>query len=352
MDKKELNRFPQNKSKDKRILVVGVNWLGDSIMTTPAFKALKHVYPESYIAVMTVSRVKEVFEDNPCVDEVIIFDEKTSHKSIKEKIKFIKFLKEKKFQKAFLIHRSFTRALICRLAAIPSRAGYQRLKNYFILTDKVGLPKEGLHRQDYYLNLFKKSGIAVENSLPEFFIPPGVLDRVSRALEFLKKDHSCLVGVNPSANWELKRWPPEYFSVLCDRLVKGMGAGVVFVGGESDEKITREVIGRMREPAYSLCGKTTLKELAAVIKNISLFISNDSGPAHLSAALGVSTLALFGPTSPKITSPRGRRVRVIKNDCGCKVPCYDLNCKNNICMQKITVEEVYLEAKNMLDNLV
>jgi ADP-heptose:LPS heptosyltransferase len=127
---------------------------------------------------------------------------------------------------------------------------------------------------------------------------------------------------------------------------------VVFVGGEADEKITREVLGGMHEPAYSLCGKTTLKELAAVIKNTGLFISNDSGPAHLSAALGVNTLVLFGPTSPEITSPRGQKVRVIQGSCGCKLPCYDLSCENNACMQKITVEKVYQEAKNILNNRV
>ena len=97
----------------KRVLIVGVNWLGDAVMTTPALRALKENDSSLYIGVMTVERVKGVFEDNPYVDEIIIFDERKTHKKIRDKIKFILLLKRKKFDTAFLIHRSFTRAFVC-----------------------------------------------------------------------------------------------------------------------------------------------------------------------------------------------------------------------------------------------
>jgi len=90
----------------KKILVVEVNWLGDAILTTPVFKALKEKYPCSYTGVMAVERIRGVFEGNPYIDEVIVFDEKGAQKNILEKIKFINFLRKKRFDAVFLIHRS------------------------------------------------------------------------------------------------------------------------------------------------------------------------------------------------------------------------------------------------------
>jgi ADP-heptose:LPS heptosyltransferase len=88
------------------------------------------------------------------------------------------------------------------------------------------------------------------------------------------------------------------------------------------------------------------------MQEMALFVSNDSGPAHLAAALGIDTLVLFGPTSPEITSPRGKRVKIIKKDIACTVPCYKLNCKDNTCMAAITVDEVFAVARDILSKKV
>ena len=117
----------------ERILIVGVNWLGDALMMTPVFRALKENIISSYVGVMTVERVKEVFEDNPYIDEIIVFDEKKHHRSLSNKWQFVNTLKKANFDSAFFIHRSFTRIFLCALAGIPERIGYGRLKSNFIL---------------------------------------------------------------------------------------------------------------------------------------------------------------------------------------------------------------------------
>jgi heptosyltransferase-2 len=335
-----------------RILIVNVNWLGDAILTTPLFKAVKTKYPKSYLAVMCVERVREVFENNPYVNEIIIFDEKGEQKSISAKLKFAKFLKEKNFDTAFFIHRSFTRIFICFLAGIKNRIGYWRLKSSFILTRKIKPPQKGIHRQDYYLYLFEAMGIPVTDKIPQIFPLPRFKDKFNKILSEARGKYTHIVGINPSGNWRLKLWPAQNFAFLCDRLVKELQCAILFVGATKDHIAAEEVIGRMEESSYNLCGRTNIRELAALMQEMALFVSNDSGPAHLAAALGIDTLVLFGPTSPEITSPRGKRVKIIKKDIACTVPCYKLNCKDNTCMAAITVDEVFAVARDILSKKV
>ncbi|UCG35368.1 MAG: lipopolysaccharide heptosyltransferase II [Candidatus Omnitrophota bacterium] len=331
----------------KRILVITVNWLGDSILTTAAFKALKDKFPASYVGVLAVERVRAVFDNNPYIDEVIVFDEKK--KSFGAKLEFARRLKTKHFDTVFLIHRSFTRASICWLAGIKQRIGYARPKNLFVLTRRIKPPHEPIHRQDYYLYLFEKCGIPLPQRLPQFFIPQNTRTKTNEYLKTLTGTYSHVVGMNPSANWDLKRWPKENFARLADRLMEELNCAVIFVGAAANAFYIEGVIEKMDNKPINMCGKTNLKELAALIEQTELFISNDSGPAHLAAALKVPLLVLFGPTSPQQTSPRGQTVTIIREDIKCETPCYKLNCEDNICMKKIKVEDVFQKAKEHLE---
>ncbi|MBP7087971.1 MAG: lipopolysaccharide heptosyltransferase II [Candidatus Omnitrophica bacterium] len=332
----------------KKVLIVNVNWLGDAILTTPVFKALKKQLSFCHLACMCTPRVKEVFEDNPYVDEVIIFDEKTIQSNIIKKIKFISWLKKKKFDTVFLIHRSFTRAFICYLAGIKRRIGYQRFKNSLVLTEKIRKPPASIHRQQYYLHLFKAVGVSFYDESPEFFIKDSILNKTKELLSPIYKDHAFLIGINPSANWALKRWPADYYAKLADKLTKDLNAAIIFIGAQKDKTIVEKVIKSMKEKPYDFTGKTTLKELGAILSQLNLFISNDSGPAHLAASLGVNTLVIFGPTSAEITAPKGKTVTILKKEINCSLPCYNLECQDNICLTKITPEEVYIKIEALL----
>ena len=317
-------------------------------MTTPAFKALKEKFPSAYLGVMTVERVRGVFDDNSYVDEVIVFDEKGKHRGFLAKLRFISSLRKKRFDTVFLIHRSFTRALICFLAGIKLRVGYKRAKSFFVVNKKIKPPCSLAHRQDYYLHLFEGAGVAIFERLPQFFVPKIVEENIAEALKPLGDNYSYLIGINPSANWELKRWPGSYFAALADLLIKELKAAVIFVGTEKQRPVIEAVRQRMGQESFDFCGKTNLKGLGALISNMNLFISNDSGPAHLAAALGINTLVIFGPTSPAATSPRGKLVKIIKTEVDCEIPCYKLDCQDNICLKNLSVNEVYSKAKNIL----
>ena len=121
----------------KRVLIFNVNWVGDVLFSTATIRNIRRNYPDSFIACVIPSRCYPVLKGNPHLDEVIIFDEDDRHKATLEKLKFVKYLKDKKFDIAFLLHRSFSRTLICRLAGIPERIGHYTKKRAFLLTKKI-----------------------------------------------------------------------------------------------------------------------------------------------------------------------------------------------------------------------
>ncbi len=345
--KRELLR--DDNSIMKRILVVEVNWLGDCILTLPIFKALKDKVPSSHVGVMAPSRVLELFKDNPYIDELVEFDEKTTHKSLFSKIKFVSSLSEKKFDTVILIHRSFTRTFLCVLAGIKQRVGFKRIKTAFLVNRKVPLPELPLHRGDYYCLLAEGIGVPVKEKNPRFFLKK---DEKLKAEEFIKvyrQRYKHLVAINPSCNWVLKMWPRRYFIELIEELTN-IGAGVFLIGAKKDMSAAEEIVKKRNKSVINLCGKTSLRELAAILEKMDVLVSGDSGPAHLAASLEKKVLVLFGPTSPSITAPRGKRVYILKGHVDCEIPCYNSACDNNICMKMISPVEVFLKLKQILED--
>ena len=335
----------------KRILIINVNWLGDVLFSTPFIRAIRKRFPQSYIACMVVPRCRSMLELNPNLNEIIIYDEEGRHKGILGKTKLIMFLRSKRFDAAFILHRSFTRALIVFLSGIKKRIGYRTKRRTLLLTDPVELPRIGTHKVDYFLNIAGRFGADTDTKDYEFFVSD--LDR--KYTENLlskegigKKDK--LVVINPGGNWDLKRWPKENFAKLSDSLIKKLEVKVAISGAEKDRGLGKEIASIMKEKAAVLCGRTSLKELGALLERADLVISNDSGPMHIAVSMKTPVVSLFGPTSSEFTGPYGRgNYTVLCRSVGCKVPCYQLDCTDNRCMKAITPEEVFAEAKEMLD---
>ncbi|MFA5156881.1 MAG: lipopolysaccharide heptosyltransferase II [Candidatus Omnitrophota bacterium] len=336
----------------KRILIFNVNWLGDVLFSTAAIRNVRRNYPESFIACVIPSRCYPVLKGNPHLDEVIIFDEADRHKATLEKLKFVKYLKDKKFDIAFLLHRSFTRALICRLAGIPERIGHYTKKRAFLLTKKIVPPeRDSLHRIDYYLNVIEQAGLRIEDRYTEFFVSDEDDDFAGT---FLKNNSlgksDFIVGVNAGGNWLPKRWPVHYWAELCDRLISELGCKVIVTGSSADLKLARSIQDSMKAKPVIAAGIFNIKQMAALCKKLDLFITADTGPLHIANAVGAKKIiALFGPTSPAITGPfPSTNVAILRKDVGCKIPCYVVKCKDNKCMKAITVDDVVNEVRQLL----
>ena len=199
---------------------------------------------------------------------------------------------------------------------------------------------------DYFLNIARACGIEAKTRSYEFF----TTSREQSYIADLFQEHGLkksdfLVVINPGGNWDLKRWPKENFAQLADRLIKDYQAKVLLTGAKKDLSLAQDIAALMKGRPIILCGKTSLGQLAALMENVNLVISNDSGPMHIALSQKARVIALFGPTSCKITGPYGQNnYLVIQKDVGCKVPCYQLNCRNNRCMKAISVDEVLQAA--------
>lgn len=333
----------------KRILIFNVNWLGDVLFSTAAIRNIRRNFPDSFIASVIPTRCVPILKGNPHLNEIIIFDEKSEHKGIMDKLKFVRFLSRKKFDTVFLLHRSFSRALICLLAGIPERIGYRAKKRALLLTKNI-IPsgRDSLHRIDYYLTVIENAGLKIYDKHTEFFFDKKDKEVVE---EFLNKqsvtNKDFLAGINPGGNWLPKRWPVDYWARLIDKLAGELEVKVVVTAGESDGALVKQIQSLVKEKFIVTAGILDLKQMGALCRRMDLFITADTGPLHIANASGVKKIiALFGPTDPAVTGPYPEtNAIIIKKDTGCKIPCYNVDCKDNRCMKAITPEEVIEQVK-------
>jgi len=335
------------------ILIVNVNWVGDVVFSSPVFKALKEKYPQAKISCMAVPRVREVLECIPCIDDIIIYDEKGKHKGIFQKIKFVLGLRRRKFDIAFLLHRSLTRALLVFFAGISQRVGYDEKGRGFLLTHKTLALPGMVHRSDHYLNVIESYGITLKDRTTNLVVSKQAQHDIIEELNAndIKPD-DFIVAINPGGNWDLKRWSVQNFFLLINRLVQDKNIKVIVSGAQKDDLFIKEIIqGSFGHQVISLAGRTTLKQLMALMERANVVVSADSGPMHLANSVGTDVVAIFGPTRPEITGPRGKgRAFILQDDVGCnRQACYYLECPDNICMQSITVERV-LDAVREVQN--
>jgi heptosyltransferase-2 len=341
----------------KNLLVRGVNWIGDSVMTLPALRALRKAMPEAKISLLVKPWVSPLFEKNPNIDEIITYSDK--YKGIIGKIKLSRMLNKKKFCGAILFQNAFDAALITFLARIKERAGYNRDGRGFLLTTAVSVSENELktHQINYYLNLLEQSGINAKYSDPCIYL---TLDERLRARKFLQDMKRPIVGINPGATYgSTKRWFPERFAEIANWFISDTGGSTVIFGSESEidiaDEIFRKVIPEFRAPnsLLSLTGKTSLRELISLISECDVFVTNDSGSLHIAYAVGTPLIAIFGSTDPELTGPppgaNGDSNVVITPDVPCS-PCFERTCKNNDmrCMYAIISDDVYYGIKKIL----
>ncbi len=337
-------------SAKERVLIVEVNWLGDVLFSTPAIRAVRKKHPGAYIAVLVVPRCKALLLGNNYLDEVMVLDEQGRHKGLKGKLRLIAELAQRRFNTAYILRPSFTRTLCVFLAGVRKRIGFvtRKKKSIFLLTEKVAMPEGDFHRADIYYYLVTRSKIPSGERYYDFFVSNDDRKFIDG---FLIKhglgSGSKLVVLHVGGNWNLKLWPEENFVQLIDELAQRYGARVVISGSFMDYPLAHSIADKCRNKPFIACGLTTLKQLGVLFQRSDLVISADSGPLHIAMAMEAKTVSLFGPTSPEITGPFGRGdFSILRNeDIPCVIPCYNLECKDNICMRSISATQVLDEVE-------
>ncbi len=334
-----------------RILIVNVNWLGDVLLSTPAIRAIRKHFPESYLACLVPPRCVAALKGNPYLDEVISADDRDSTASFLGSWKTIAHLRKRRFDRAIFFHRSISKKWMAWLAGIPDRRGFEvpGKKRGLFLTQVYSPPRAGTHRADFFLELVKAQGIPTDGREPDFFPSKTAEEDLKRlaTAQGLDLEHPYAV-LHPGGNWDLKRWPAGFFTQWIQLFLKAYPSWTVVVcGTPGEQNIADEIMEKaVSARVVSLCGKTSLDVLAALLKKAKFLLSNDSGPIHLAAAEGTPLFGLFGPTSAAQTGPISKGPAFFfKKDVGCQVPCYFRSCDTRVCMEWLTPKEVFEQTK-------
>lgn len=334
------------------ILIRGTNWIGDAVMTLPAIAAIRKTFPRAKITILVKPWVADIFNLCPDVDEVMVYHQPGVHDGLFGILRLAENLKKRKFDTAILLQNAIEAAIIATLAGIPQRAGYNSDGRGFLLTHAVKRTKaaKALHQVDYYLEMVKALGCKAAGR-------EAVL-KLGREEELLAdallahhglQDNRLLLGMAPGASYgPAKKWFPERFARVADRLIDTFSAQVMLFGSSADGESIAQVQQHATFPLCSLAGTTNLREAMALMNRCRLFISNDSGLMHLAGAMGIPVVAIFGSTNPKTTSPPGHHNIILHEDVACS-PCLKPLCPTDFrCMDLIGVDDVYEAAERLL----
>jgi len=344
------------------ILIVKLSAIGDVIHTLPALNAIRKQYPTAHITWLVEEDASSLIEGHKALDRVLISKRKKWAKNIlsaslrhtlMEAHTFIKKLRDTEYDLIFDFHGLLKSGILIWLAKGERKIGYDRGMahqeySYLFLNERIPPVDMDNHALMINMMLIQAIGIPADEIIYDLPVSPDDHKAVDFLLEQYRVDTSKpLVAINPVAKWETKLWSNRKFSELADRMIEQFSAQIIFTGSSSDRKIVMDIISGMKHNAYDFSGQTTLKALAALYEKVDFLVSTDTGPMHLSAAVGTPVVALFGPTAPWRTGPFGSIHKVIRADLKCS-PCFKRTCDTKECMKKISVDQV-IEGINTLE---
>ncbi len=343
-------------------------------MTTPALLRLREKFPDSHIALLTPQKLEQLWQNHPAVNDVIPFSPGEGVFAVAKK------LRAGKYDAALVLPNSPRSAIEPFLAHIPERIGYARPWRNFFLTRTIAprvdavkmhkrtveeikelvaqkpqtgsgkpeLPKSA-HQSYEYLHLAAAMGANPEPLPPKLFVTLGEVEVAGKKFG-LERSTGPIFGLNPGAEYgPAKRWPVEKFIAAAKEIQQQTKCTWILFGGKNDAGITNQIHSAFGSgPAlHNLAGKTSLRELMALLNLCRVFLTNDTGPMHVAAALGVPVVAIFGSTSPELTGPVSSgdlRHHILTSDAPCS-PCFLRECPIDFrCMNEIEVDRVVKAA--------
>ena len=314
------------------------------VLLTPALRALKIAYPQSHLALLIRPLVADLMATYPYIDEIIIDSKGRGLNRLPSFWKSVSEIRRSDFDLAVVLHpTSFRNALIPFLAGIPERIG-SNVSGRGILLTRTCSDRTDLHEVHRYLRVLELIDIHEPNAKLEFWHTDADRQAARQMLAthgISSKEH--LIGVNLGTTWRTKRWSLENFAEVITQVQKRFDARILLTGSTTEIPLGEALAQITKVETINLIGQTTLMQLGALIESCALYLTCDSGPMHIAAAVGTPAIALFGPTSPIRHGPYGENHKIIEKSVECR-PCYKRKCmrkdKPHLCMTEIHPNEV------------
>jgi len=333
-------------------------------MALPAVGELRRIFSASHISLAGKPWVLGLFDGEELADDVIPLSDTAGHVNrLAALFNEISSIRRGKFNLAVLLTNSFGTAMAARLGGATRIAGYATDGRRLLINQVIPFEPEykKLHQTRYYLNIAAhvedsiagKSLVNFDRAEPRMMVSELQKQQARSKLQhFGIQGDAPILAINPGAtNSTAKRWPAERFAAAADRLTERAGFQTIIVGAPGDKTVADQVAHFMRTRPAILAGETSIAELKGVLACAALVISNDTGTAHVSAALGIPTVVVFGPTEHVSTRPLSHRAVVVRHEVECS-PCMLRECPiDHRCMTRVEVDDVYTAAQNLVANV-
>lgn len=339
----------------QRILLIKPSSLGDVVHALPVLAALRGAHPDAHIAWLVGDRFAPLLENHPLLDEVIRFDRTRLGRMWRSPRVFVEFwrfvarIRRKRFDLVIDLQGLLRSGLLSFFSGAGRRVGFADAREgaWLFYRRRVRCPPSSEHAVERNLAVAEVLGLSVDR--PEFPLGLGPSERAD-ARELLSQTAGesieSFMAVVPGARWETKRWPAEKIAALIDRIHAEGLPRCVLLGASGDRQFADQVVASCKTGVVDLAGRTTLRQLVALIDLADRVVCHDSGPMHIAAALDKPTVAIFGPTNPARTGPYSPSAKVVAHPVEC-APCYYRECpyQHHHCMRQLDVETVLAQVR-------
>lgn len=348
-----MNQNPWPSQEPTNIIVRMPNWLGDLVMATPILRDLRQKYPRANLTAMCQSNVAGLLKHDPNVDDIYSYTRPSGWIHRHHPTDIIEKLRFGDYDLGILLTNSFSSAWWFKRGGVRNRVGFATNFRSWLLDKAVPYPKniEKQHLVLTYKALLEPLGLPISTTAPKLYISPAETEAAHQLLKSFGIDihTNAIIGINPGAAYgSAKCWLPERFREVAEYLIENPKNVVIFFGDPTGAPLVQQICqGITDQRIINLAGKTSLRELLALIQCCNTFLTNDSGPMHIASALNIPLIALYGSTSEIKTGPYNGGTVIHKHvECS---PCYKRTCPIDFrCMTRITSDEVYAAIERSL----
>jgi heptosyltransferase-2 len=325
-----------------KILIIRLSSIGDIVLSTPLIRLLRNKFPSAQIDFVIKKEFAELLKFNPHLTNLIEFD---TGNGFKELLRLKSRILKERYDLIVDIHNNLRSVFLRTFSgARVLKVNKRVFKRFLLVKFKINLYKNITPVAERYIETVSQLSIKNDNQGLELFVPKDIIDIAKDKINFSNSDR--YIAIAPSAKHETKRWLPERFAEVGNRLSEKFNAKIILMGGKEDEQICKLIETMMKNKPINVCGKTSLLESAGILSLCEMLITNDSGLMHIGSAMKTKVVAIFGSTVKEFGFfPYGTKSVVVEKSISCR-PCSHIGrdkCpkKHFKCMKEIQVDDVY-----------